>query len=290
MDAPDAAAMTATAPDLAVVPTRHPAVSGTFYPSLPGRLRADLREYLARDDAPRRALGVVAPHPALVYGGPVAGAVFGAVVVPDTVVVLAPNHTGRSTSLEGGSILLSRAYRTPLGDLPPDRELGERLLERAGSLVVEDMVAHSQEHGVEVLLPFLQMRNRDVRIVPLVIGWRDWSRSRALAGALVEAIGDRDVLVVASSDLSHYETAADAEAKDAILIEAIVALDGEALARAVAIESISMCGVAPVAVACEYARLRGAAGGELVSYGHSGIVTGDVERVVGYAGVLLGAE
>jgi AmmeMemoRadiSam system protein B len=134
------------------------------------------------------------------------------------------------------------------------------------------------------------MRHRDVRIVPVVVGWRDWGRSRTLAAALADAVGDRDVLVVASSDLTHYESAADAEAKDAVLIEAIVALDGEALARAVAIESISMCGVAPVAVACEYARLRGAAAGELVSYSHSGIVTGDVERVVGYAGVLLGAE
>lgn len=281
--------MTAPAP-VAVVPTRHPAVSGAFYPSLPGRLRADLREYLARPDAPRRALGVLAPHPALLYGGPVAGAAFGSVVVPDTVVVLAPNHTGRTISLEGGSILLSRAYRTPLGDVPPEQELGERLLERAGSLLVEDMVAHSQEHGIEVLLPFLQMRNRDVRIVPIVVGWRDWARSRALAAALVEAIGERDVLVVASSDLSHYESAAGAEAKDAVLLEAVMALDGEALVRAVALENISMCGVAPTAAACEYARLRGGSEGELVSYSHSGLVNGDVERVVGYAGALLGAE
>ena len=282
--------MTATAPSSAAVPTRHPAVSGTFYPSLPGRLRADLREYLARPGQPRRALGVLAPHPAMLYGGPVAGAVFGSVVVPDTVVVLAPNHTGRSTSIEGGSILLSRAYRTPLGDVPPDQELGERIVERAAPLVAEDLVAHSQEHGIEVLLPFLQMRNRDVRIVPIVIAWRDWARSRALAAALVDAIGDRDALVVASSDLTHYESAAAAETKDAVLLEAIMALDGEALARAVAIEGISMCGVAPAAVACEYARLRGAARGDLVSYSHSGIVNGDVERVVGYAGVLLGAE
>ena len=281
--------MSALAP-VALVPTRHPAVSGTFYPSLPGRLRADLRGYLARSGTPRRALGVLAPHPAMLYGGPVAGAVFASVVVPDTVVVLAPNHTGRSTSLEGGSILLSRAYRTPLGDVPPDQELGEHLLERAGPLLVEDMVAHSQEHGVEVLLPFLQMRNRDVRIVPIVLGWRDWARSRALATALVEAIGDREVLVVASSDLSHWESAPAAEAKDAVLLEAVMALDGEALVRAVAIESIAMCGVAPTATACEYARLRGAGEGELVSYSHSGVVTGDVERVVGYGGVLLGAE
>ncbi|HEX2781103.1 MAG TPA: AmmeMemoRadiSam system protein B [Gemmatimonadaceae bacterium] len=272
------------------VPTRLPAVGGTFYPTLPGRLRADLRAYLARARDPRPALGVLAPHPAMIYGGPVAGAVFGSVLVPETVVILAPNHTGRSTSLEGGSILLSRAYRTPLGDVPPDTELGAALVERAAPLLVEDMVAHSQEHGIEVLLPFLQMRNRRLRIVPIVVGWSDWGRSRNFAAALVDAVGDRDVLVVASSDLTHYESVPDAEAKDAVALEAILALDGEALVRAVAIESISMCGVAATATACEYARLRGATTGELISYSHSGVVNGDHERVVAYAGALLGVK
>lgn len=272
------------------VPTRHPAVGGTFYPTLPGRLRADLRGYLARAHAPRRALAVLAPHPALLYGGPVAGATFGSVVVPDTVVVVAPNHTGRSTSLEGGSILLGRAYRTPLGDVPPATELGEAIVRAAEPLIVEDLVAHAEEHAVEVLLPFLQMRNRRLRLVPILVGWSDWGRSRTLAAALREAIGDRDVLVVASSDLTHYESAADAEAKDAVALEAVLALDGEALVRAVAIERMSMCGVAATAAVCEYVRLRGGTAAELVSYSHSGIVNGDTERVVGYAGALLGIQ
>lgn len=273
-----------------VVPTRHPAVGGTFYPSLPGRLRADLRTYMSRALPPRRAHAVLAPHPALLYGGHVGGAVFGSLQVPDTVIILSPNHTGRGTALEGGSILLGRAYRTPLGDVQPDLALGHALVERAAPLLVEDIVAHSEEHGIEVLLPFLQMRNPGVSIVPIIVGWRDWARSRTLASAIAETVGDRDVLVVASSDLTHYESAAEAEAKDSLALDQIVALDGEGLFREVAIHRISMCGVAATATACEYARIRGATEGELVSYSHSGIVNGDTHRVVAYAGALLGAR
>jgi len=274
----------------AVVPTRHPAVGGTFYPSLPGRLRADLRTYMSKALPPRSAHAVLAPHPALLYGGHVGGAVFGALQVPDTVVVLSPNHTGRGTAIEGGSILLGRAYRTPLGDVQPDLEFGHALVERAAPLLVEDIVAHSEEHGIEVLLPFLQMRNPRVSIVPIIVGWKDWARSRALAVAIAETAADRDVLVVASSDLSHYESAAEAEAKDSLALDQIVALDGEGLFREVAIHRISMCGVAATAAACEYARMRGATEGQLVSYSHSGIVNGDTHRVVAYAGALLGAR
>ena len=273
-----------------IVPTRHPAVGGTFYPSLPGRLRADLRSYMTRAGAVRSAHAVLAPHPALLYGGHVGGAVFGALQVPDTVVVLSPNHTGRGTAIEGGSILLGRAYRTPLGDVQPDLAFGHALVERAAPLLVEDLVAHSEEHGIEVLLPFLQMRNPRVSIVPVIVGWKDWARSRTLATAIAETAAGRDVLVVASSDLTHYESAAEAEAKDSLALDQIVALDGEGLFREVAIHRISMCGVAATAAACEYARIRGATGGELVSYSHSGIVNGDTHRVVAYAGALLGAR
>jgi AmmeMemoRadiSam system protein B len=272
----------------AVVPTRHPAVGGTFYPSLPGRLRADLRTYMSKALTPRSAHAVLAPHPALLYGGHVGGAVFGALQVPDTVVVLSPNHTGRGTAIEGGSILLGRAYRTPLGDVQPDLAFGHALIERAAPLLVEDLVAHSEEHGIEVLLPFLQMRNPRVSIVPIIVGWKDWPRSRSLAAAIAETAAMRDVLVVASSDLTHYESAVEAEAKDSLALDQIVALDGEGLFREVALHRISMCGVAATATACEYARLRGATEGQLVAYSHSGIVNGDSHRVVAYAGALLG--
>jgi AmmeMemoRadiSam system protein B len=273
-----------------VVPTRHPAVSGTFYPSLPGRLRADVRAYMRHASAPRGAAAVLAPHAALLYGGPVAGMVFGSVVVPDTVIVLAPNHTGRSTSIDGGSILLSRAYRTPLGDVPPDFAAGEALLARVPDLLAEDLVAHADEHAIEVLLPFLQMRNPRLRLVPIIIRWTDWARTQALANAIAELPETRDALVVASSDLTHYESAEIAEEQDAAALTPILRLDGWGLLRTYVEHHLTMCGVAATACACEVARLRGGTSGQLLAYSHSGVINGDHERVVAYAGALLGAR
>ena len=272
------------------VPTRHPAVSGTFYPSLPGRLRADVRAYMRRALAPREAAAVLAPHAALLYGGPVAGMVFGSVVVPDTVIVLAPNHTGRSTAIEGGSLLLSRAYRTPLGDIQPDHAAGEALMQRLPELLADDLVAHADEHAIEVLLPFLQMRNPRFRLVPIIVRWHDWPRTKALATAIAELPETRDALVVASSDLTHYESAEIAEEQDAAALGAILRLDGWGLLRTVVERHLTMCGAAAAACACEVARLHGASRGELLAYSHSGVINGDHERVVAYAGALLGVR
>ena len=272
------------------VPTRHPAVSGTFYPSLPGRLRADIRAYMRRALEPREAAAVLAPHAALLYGGAVAGMVFGSVVVPDTVIVLAPNHTGRSTASEVGSVLHTRAYRTPLGDVPPDHAAAEALLERLPDLLAEDLVAHADEHAIEVLLPFFQMRNPHVRLVPIIVRWNDWPRTQALATAIAELPETQDALVVASSDLTHYESAEVAEEQDSAALGAILKLDGWGLLRIYVERHLTMCGAAAVACACEVARLRGGTKGELLAYSHSGVINGDHERVVAYAGALLGAR
>jgi AmmeMemoRadiSam system protein B len=223
------------------------------------------------------------------YSGATAGAAFGAVEVPATCIILAPNHTGRALAREGGSLLVDTAYRTPLGDVEPDASLGTALRERAEPLLVEDPVAHAEEHGVEVLLPFLQMRNESLRVVPLVLGWSDWERTRRLARAIHDVIGDRDdVLVVASSDMNHYETAAASADKDTAALERIVALDGEGLLDITEQRHISMCGRVPVACALEIARLGGDTSVEIVGYSHSGLVNGNNDRVVGYAAALIG--
>ena len=273
-----------------VLPSRTPAASGTFYPSLPGRLRADVRAFLARAALPpKRARAVLAPHGSYMYSGATAGAAFGAVEVPATCIVIAPNHTGRALAREGGSLLVDTAYRTPLGDVEPDAALGAALRQRAEPLLVEDPVAHAEEHGVEVLLPFLQMRNESVRVVPIVLGWSDWERTRRLARAIHDVIGDRDdVLVVASSDMNHYETAAASTDKDTAALERIVALDGEGLLEITQTRHISMCGRVPVACALEVARLGGTGSSEIVGYSHSGMVNGNHDRVVGYAAALIG--
>jgi hypothetical protein len=272
------------------LPSRTPAVSGTFYPALPGRLRADVRGFLAHGpSAPRRALGILVPHGGYMYSGATAGAAFAAVEVPATCIVLAPNHTGRGRARHGGSLLVDTAYRTPLGDVEPDTELGAALQKRAHPLLIEDPLAHAEEHGVEVVLPFLQMRNQAVRVVPLVLGWDDWERTSHLAHAIHDVIsGRRDVLLVASSDMNHYEPATASADKDAVALERIVALDGKGLLEVTESRHISMCGRAPVACALEVARRAGYAAAEVVGYSHSGLVNGNHDRVVGYAAALIG--
>ena len=273
-----------------VLPSRTPAVSGTFYPALPGRLRADVRGFLEQGTtAPKRALGVLVPHGGYMYSGATAGAAFAAVEVPATCIILAPNHTGRGRARQGGSLLIDTAYRTPLGNVEPDAELGAEIQKRAHPLLIEDPLAHADEHGVEVLLPFLQMRNETVRVVPLVLGWDDWERTRRLAEVIYEVIADRDdVLLVASSDMNHYEPASASTDKDAAALEQIVALDGERLLDVTRSRHISMCGRVPVACALEVARLAGLEGAEVVGYSHSGLINGNYDRVVGYAAALIG--
>jgi AmmeMemoRadiSam system protein B len=277
-------------PRVIALPSRTPAVSGTFYPALPGRLRADVRGYLAAGTvAPKRALGVLVPHGGYIYSGATAGAAFAAVDIPGTCIVLAPNHTGRGRTRHGGSLLVDTAYRTPLGDVEPDTELGAALQKRAHPLLIEDPLAHAEEHGVEVLLPFLQIRNPAVRVVPLVVGWGDWERTSRLAHAIHDVIAARDdVLLVASSDMSHYEPATASADKDALALERIVALDGEGLLQVTVSHQISMCGRVPVACALEVARRAGHARAEIVGYSHSGLVNGNHDRVVGYAAALIG--
>jgi AmmeMemoRadiSam system protein B len=231
----------------------------------------------------------MAPHAGHRYSGVTAGALFGAVVVPLTCIVLAPNHTGRCRAREGGSILLSRRYQTPLGEMATDVELGDRLVAAAAGLLEDDPSAHAEEHAVEVVLPFIQVANPASRLVPIVLGWGDWPRCERLASALHTAIGARaDVLVVASSDMNHYAPADVTRRKDALALARLEALDGAGLLETTERERISMCGRIPAACACQMARLAGSTTGEVIAYSHSGAVSGDRDRVVGYAGVLLG--
>lgn len=271
--------------------TRRPAASGTFYPADSARLRRDVETYLGTPSpARRRVPAVLAPHAGYIYSGSTAGLVFARIDVPATCIVLAPNHTGLWSAPRGGSMLLSVAYATPLGDVATDRDLGERLVEAASPLLADDPVAHRREHAAEVILPFLQVRNPAVRVVPIVLAWSRWEEARALAGAIDAAVGTRaDVLVIASSDMNHYESAAVTREKDEAALRHVEALDGAGLLATTTERGISMCGRIPAACACEYARRRGGARGEVIARSHSGLVNGDHDRVVGYAGALLGA-
>lgn len=269
---------------------RAPAVSGRFYPGERAELERAVRDLLAATEAPaaRPARAAVAPHAGYVYSGMTAAHVFARLALPRLVVVLAPNHTGVSRAQGGVSLWEAGAYRTPLGDALVDDAFAAALLETC-PLAGVDHDAHRAEHAVEVELPFLQVGRPDVAIVPVILAWDDWEAARTLAAALAALVArwPEPVLLLASSDLNHYEPAPVAELKDAQALAAVQALDGEELLARCRRERITMCGRAPTAVVLAAARALGATRGDVVDYRHSGWVTGDEGAVVGYGGVVI---
>jgi AmmeMemoRadiSam system protein B len=269
---------------------RAPAVSGRFYAEGPAQLERTVRELFdaVGPAPPRPARGAVAPHAGYRYSGLTAAHVFARLDVPPLVVILAPNHTGVCRAPGGASLWEAGAFRTPLGDVAVDDAFA-RALVLASPLVGTDHAAHADEHAVEVELPFLQLKRADVRIVPLVLAWDAWERCLALGEALARVVdGWPDpVLLLASSDLNHYEPAATSEPKDRRALEAVAALDGAELLTRCRRERISMCGRAPAATVLAATRALGARSAQVVHYSHSGMVSGDDDAVVGYGGVVI---
>ena len=268
---------------------RKPAVAGLFYPSQPAALLSAVQALVAvPDTGPTPAVAVIVPHAGYQYSGRTAGAVLSRIEVPRRVVILAPNHSGAGSATHGGSVYAVGALRTPLGDVPVDELLAADLLARC-ALLDDDPDAHRTEHAVEVMLPLLLARRPDVAVVPILLGWTDWPRTRALAEALADAVraSDEAVLLLASSDMNHFEAVGISREKDALALAEIAKLDGEALLDVTKRQRISMCGRVPAAAALHAARLLDASGAEVVDYSHSGMVTGDDSAVVGYAGVVI---
>lgn len=269
--------------------TRAPAVAGLFYPEDPGELRQLVNGYLAEvDREPTRVHGAVVPHAGLVYSGRCAAEIFGRVVLPRSVVILAPNHRAILSKSARASLVERGSFATPLGEVAIDEDFAARLLESC-PLVAHDPVAHRSEHAIEVELPFLSVLASKTAIVPILLAWDDWGYCMELATALADLLAtpETDVLVLASSDMTHYESARSAKRKDKIALATIEQLDGHALLTACRKKRISMCGRAAVATAAETTRRLGAETATVVDYRHSGMVTGDHSSVVAYAGILI---
>ncbi|MDH4131764.1 MAG: AmmeMemoRadiSam system protein B [Gemmatimonadota bacterium] len=267
---------------------RPAAVAGQFYPDDPIELRHLVQAFLDPvPDERRRALAVMVPHAGLVYSGACAAQVFGRISWPEVAVILAPNHTGLGAI--GRADMWNRgSFLTPLGEVPVAEDLAEELT-AATPLVVSDWSAHRREHAIEVELPFLQVLSPQIRILPLVVSWDDWARSAELGRALARLAQAHPgrLLFVASSDMTHYESADAAKRQDQLALERIEQLDGGGLLGACHRNGISMCGRAPAAAVMEAARRLGAHRGTVVDYRHSGLVTGNDADVVSYAGVLF---
>lgn len=265
---------------------RKPAVAGYFYPGKPEELRSLVRRLIVPEAEKVRALAVVSPHAGLVYSGSVAGAVYSSVVLPRRIVVLGPSHRGIRPLF---AIASRRRWLTPLGEVLIDSPLAEALLERS-ALIREDEAAHAAEHSVEVQIPFLQVLRPEFSLLPVCVsgqaGYRDLEEfGLALAGAIREC--GEDVLIVASTDMSHYVSAETAKRKDRLAIEKILALDARGLYEIVIDKDISMCGFQPTTAAIVASLELGAKKAELIRYQTSGDVSGDYDQVVGYAGLRL---
>jgi len=263
---------------------RRPAVAGTFYAGTE-RLRDQVRELLPDGAERKRVVGAVAPHAGLMYSGAVAGAVYARIEPPATLVILGPNHTGKGAD---AAIMTEGTWTTPLGEVGIDRDLARAIL-RASHTLEEDGLAHRDEHSIEVQIPFVQVLMPEARIVPICLMSQSQAVCRDVGQAVAEGVrkAGGPVVIVASTDMSHYVPRAVAERKDRLAIAAIEALDPEALFAVVRDERISMCGFHPTAAALVAAKALGATRGHLVRYATSGEVSGDQHSVVGYAGLLL---
>jgi AmmeMemoRadiSam system protein B len=264
---------------------RHPAVAGRFYPQDHEDLLEEVSTYLTATQQPVSALACVAPHAGYIYSGHVAGAVFARAEIPRICIVLCPNHTGMGHPL---AIMSDGAWETPLGEVPIAAELARSLKQRFPALE-EDSAAHRAEHAIEVELPFLKLRQPDLRFVPIALGARRFEVLEALGTALADVIAAQPdpVLIVASTDMNHYESDAVTRTKDHRAIERILTLDPRGLFDVVTQQDISMCGLGPTVSALTAARQLGAKSAELVKYATSGDVSGDRNMVVGYAGIVI---
>jgi AmmeMemoRadiSam system protein B len=261
-------------------------VAGMFYPAGEESLRSELRD-LTRGGSPLAdaPLALLVPHSGYIYSGRIAARTYLAGSLADRIVVLGPNHTGEGEAI---AVQAEGAWRTPLGDAPIDAPLASAVLQRVPRAKV-DAAAHRREHSIEVQVPFLQHLHQGFRFVPICVGTHDLEALLDLGRGLAEAIratGDR-VLLVLSSDMTHYEPAEEAARRDRLALDRILALDPPGLLAVVREESITMCGVAPAVAGLEAARGLGAVRASLVAYGHSGERTGDDSEVVAYAGIAI---
>jgi AmmeMemoRadiSam system protein B len=264
---------------------RLPAVAGRFYPDDPTELARQIGAFAPAEAAPRPAIACVVPHAGYRYSGHVAGAVYAALKLPRRFLLLGPRHFPRG---KAQAILSEGAWQTPLGRAEIDSELA-RELKGAYPSLCEDDVAHQTEHALEVQLPFLQHLSGDFRFVPVALGPTDYPQLESLGRAIAEVLLRQadSVLMIASSDMNHYESDEITRRKDGLALERMLELDARGLFDAARREGITMCGLGPVVSVLTAARLLGATQARIVRYATSGDITGDRNEVVGYAGVIV---
>jgi AmmeMemoRadiSam system protein B len=263
---------------------RRAAVAGTWYPDDPSRLAAAVDAYVDRATVePIETLrAVVAPHAGLRYSGPVAAFAYRAAsgTRPDSLVLVGPSHF---VPFRGVSIWRAGAWESPLGPVPVDAPLAEAIVETLGG-VADVAAAHAREHSLEMQLPFIARLLPGVPIVPILMGYQTRKTAFELGDALARAAcrWPGRLLLVASSDLSHYQDAAAAAVLDGAVMAYVESLDPEGLMTLLEREPSHACGGGPMVAVLQAARAAGACEARVLQYGDSGDVTGDKSSVVGY--------
>jgi len=282
---------------------REPAVAGMFYPAEAAALKNQIescfkspggpgRLPVVNLDGPRDMVGLVCPHAGYVYSGSVAACGYYFLAedgLPDTVVILGPNHRAAYPS---AALTDQRAWLTPFGEVAVDASLSRHIVKEF-PLAEIDPMAHFAEHSLEVQLPFLQYlcesANKSLSIVPILIGAEAYDNAlefaEGLGSTIADAVRDRNVLIIASTDFTHYESGESALEKDSQAVSEILAFDENGLLSVVNRVRITMCGVLPTIVCMTACRKLGVVGVEKLAYQSSGDVTGDYSEVVGYASV-----
>ncbi|MDD5439210.1 MAG: AmmeMemoRadiSam system protein B [Candidatus Omnitrophica bacterium] len=266
---------------------RNSVVQGMFYDSDPRSLEKEIRGYCAAGAHAAKkidAIGCISPHAGYMYSGAVAAKVLSCMMPKSTYIILGPNHTGMGVPFG----IDRRNWLTPFGEVAADQTLIDAILS-GSKLCQEDTLCHNREHSIEVQLPILKVLNKDFTFVPIVIGGGGGREYKAVGTALAEAIRStgRDVTIIASSDMTHYEPQEVAKKKDMAAVDRILAFDLEGFLRTIHELGISMCGYATAAIMLAAAKELGAKKATLVDYKTSGDTTGDYTSVVGYAGVIV---
>jgi AmmeMemoRadiSam system protein B len=276
---------------------RHSHYAGSFYEDTFKALNEQIERCFQHQLGPRKIpkaqagshklLALISPHAGYMFSGPVASHGYYLAAQdgrPDTVIIIGPNHTGYGSGI---STVVQGRWRTPLGDVELDTELAKKV-QHASKLIDIDESAHQFEHSIEVQLPFLQyIYGSTFKLIPISMRTQDLEASQDVGEAVAKTISDRKVLLIASTDLSHYESYDEAKAKDQLVINTILDLNADDLQLTVLSKSVSMCGYGPTSAVIIASKMLGATRTRLLSYSTSGEVSGDYSRVVGYASIAI---
>ncbi len=276
---------------------RYPSQAGTFYADSDRALRRQIDECFLHRFGPgklpqlkendrRRLISIISPHAGYMFSGPVAanGYYYAAGDgKPDSIIILGPNHTGYGSGI---SIVTDQIWRLPFGDIEVDSKLAKEI-QSSSSYADIDNQAHRFEHSVEVQLPFLQYIYGSFKFVPICMMIQDLETCRDLGNTIAEVTYDKNVLIIASTDLTHYEPQEIATKKDQMIINTILNLDAESLQAVVKSNNLSMCGYGPTTVVLIAAKKLGATKVKLLSYKTSGDIINNGKRVVGYASLSI---